>query len=175
VTPWGSASGGAGKAAWRRRLEDAVGEDPVRFLDADLVVDDDARELVLARIDGLARVDRVNAWLAAERRLGNPDDAPYREACPRQAVVQRLLKRREYLEDQGERPRDIPAALDADPRSVPDRFHPIPVGESNGGTATFVDEDGREYERVEKHGRTTVRYLEETVDDRAVADGGDRR
>jgi len=34
----GSAAGDADRAVWRRRFEDAVGEDPVRFLDVDLVV-----------------------------------------------------------------------------------------------------------------------------------------
>ncbi|MFB6189361.1 MAG: hypothetical protein ABEI57_05710 [Halapricum sp.] len=60
-------------------------------------------------------LERVNAWLAAERRLGRDDGQP------RDEIVSLLEDRRDALEEHGERP-DL---LNVDSLTeLPDRFQP---------------------------------------------------
>lgn len=103
---------------WRRALKQELGEDPARYLDHDLA-NGDGRELALARIRGLARIEVVNAWRAVERRLAHQDD---RE--PRGKILELLDEREADLQEHGERPRDIRRALADDPENVPDRYWP---------------------------------------------------
>lgn len=103
---------------WRRNLQAAIGEDPARYLDKDLV-SGEGRELALARIRGIARIEVVRAWRAAERRLAARDD---RE--PRGKILELLEERETYLQEHGERPRDLRTALEDDPEDVPDRYWP---------------------------------------------------
>lgn len=113
---------------WRRRLEERIGEDPARWLDQDLleprmqriqrreredtydevtlVVDHDVAppgEQVRALIQGMDRIERVEAWRAAERRLGRGEDGG-----PRSFVIDLLDERRAQLEEIGERPDRLP-------------------------------------------------------------------
>lgn len=89
---------------WRRRLKQEIGEDPGRFLDAELVergpnhTDQTNQRLVRARIRGIDRAEVARAWIAVERRLASEHD---RE--PRQRVLELLEDRLKYLEDHGDR------------------------------------------------------------------------
>lgn len=81
-------------AELREQIVDAVGEDPARFLDHDLVGDDDARRLAVARIEGIDRLQVLNCWKQCERAL-NRDT--------RGQVMVLLDRRRDYLMEHGER------------------------------------------------------------------------
>jgi hypothetical protein len=58
-------------------------------------------------ISGMDRIERVRAWKAVERWLGEKADPP-REACPRSWVIERLDEREATLERIGERPDRLP-------------------------------------------------------------------
>lgn len=110
---------------WRQTLVENIGEDSVRYLDRPLLQDDESdAELLLARIRGIDRIETASAFLAAERRLGNPDEPSHREECPRETIVDLLEERLAFLRTNGERPADIRAALEADDVDVPNRYWP---------------------------------------------------
>lgn len=93
-------------------LREEIGEDPAQYLDRPMFRNgpvDIPLRTAIARIQGMERIDVVNAWLMVERRL---------DRGPRDKIVELLEDRRDYLEEHGERPRDIPA-LDGPPRYTP--------------------------------------------------------
>jgi hypothetical protein len=117
---------------WRERFietaDERIGENPLRWLDHDLlesqakriqrrerpdtydevvlVVDHDVSppgEQVRALIRGMDRIERIEVWRAAERRLGRGPDGG-----PRSVVIDLLDERRAELEEIGERPDRLP-------------------------------------------------------------------
>jgi len=91
------------------QLKDDVGEDPARFLDHDLV-STEWSAIVESRINGIDRLPVLRAWLAIERRL---------DRGPRDYVIDLLDERERFLQEHGDRPRDL---RDAD--ELPDRYYP---------------------------------------------------
>jgi len=88
-------------------LRDQIGEDPARWLDWDLLVDQARAEIVRTLIDGIDSMERLRAWRAVERKLANDDHNdgarnPLEE--PRGPIMQRLDQREQWLELNGERP-----------------------------------------------------------------------
>lgn len=76
-------------------LEEQIGEDPARFLDCDLLDEDDDRlELVAARIRGIRFTKVIRAWIAVERNLGRGHDDR-----PRDLVIDLLEQREAAIED----------------------------------------------------------------------------
>jgi hypothetical protein len=139
---------GKTRAEWRRNLEAAIGEDPARYLDRSLA-SGNGRELAFARIPGIDRLEVVNAWRAAERRLATRDD---RE--PRGKLLDLLDEREAYLQEHGERPLDLRAALEDDTESVPDRYRP------SRGTFDEQDTDDEtpDYPGIRERFRELVAY-----------------
>jgi hypothetical protein len=84
-------------------LVESIGEDPARWLDADLLADDDRASMVKTLIDGIDSLQRVRAWRAVERRLAARDDRD-----PRAPIMQRLDQREEWLKLHGERVDRLP-------------------------------------------------------------------
>lgn len=75
------------------RLLDDLGEDPARWLDRDVLSDQDRAEMIKALIRGMDTLERVRAWKAVERALGRgPADGP------REGVMRLLEQREAYLE-----------------------------------------------------------------------------
>lgn len=96
---------------WSERMAEEIGENPVRFLDADV----DELDAAKAVIQGMFRLDRIAVWETAERRLGKND------GDPRDGIIDLLEERREFLLENGERP-DL---LDVDSiEDLPDRYQP---------------------------------------------------
>lgn len=120
-------------------LKDDIGEDPARFLDHELVTDEDMRRLVFARIRGIDTIAACRAWIAVERNL---------DRGPREKIIETLQARIDMLEEIGERPdrleywesRDIPekrvlidgVPADEQPDSAVDKASQI---RSDGGDA----------------------------------------
>lgn len=160
-------------AQMRRRIEARIHEDPFRYLERDLVDDSDAKQMVLGRIRGMDRLEVVHLWIAAERFLA---DRTNRE--PRQALLDRLESRLEFLQEHGERPDD----LDQPDEDLPERFR-ISVRERPAKEFFWVGEDG---DRRPWSERPTTTYTTRTddsvlfggstdeVDETALADGGER-
>jgi hypothetical protein len=92
------------------RLRSDIGEDPARFLDHELVTDQNLRELALARIRGIDEIATCRAWIAVERRL---------DRGPREAIIERLQERIETLEEIGERPDRL--TIREKPRDIPEK------------------------------------------------------
>lgn len=92
-----------GGGEWQRRrfegLKEDIGEDPARWLDWDLIRDDDRRNIALTLIDSIDRIERIRAWKAVERAL-----AVEHGREPRSRIIQRLDQREGWLELHGERP-----------------------------------------------------------------------
>lgn len=149
---------------WQAKLKQDVGENLARFLDRKISNPPPRNSMFRARLEGIDRLDVVGAWEAAERRLAREQD---RE--PRQHVMDLLNQRRKYLEEHGERPRELTTQW---PHELPDRYR--------GGRDRHVPEkhvyvitdDG---ERVPYSERPTGVSAGRSFDhDRAVAtDGGD--
>jgi hypothetical protein len=95
------------------REDPGVREDPARFLDHDLV-GTEWSEIVESRIRGIDRIRVARAWIAVERALGRGSDDG-----PRDAVIEMLEDRIAFLQEHGERPRDLRAA-----DQLPDRYYP---------------------------------------------------
>jgi len=85
-------------------LRERLGEDPARWLDAEILgtgtkhIDGRSR-MVRTRIESIDRIEVVRAWKAVERRLGRSDDGG-----PRSGIIQALDEREGVLEEIGERP-----------------------------------------------------------------------
>ena len=131
-------------AELREQIVDAIGEDPARFLDHDLVGENDARRLAVARIEGIERLQVVNCWKQCERALD-------RET--RGQVMVLLNRRRDHLLEHGER--------DDWPRAESDE-----IREWSAETV-HVDADGN---RVERSRSATAKLHEVRADG---GDGGD--
>lgn len=142
------AASGDGRARYPD-VKRAIGEDPARFLDHQLVergpahTDETMQRLVRARIRGIDRRDVAARWLAVERDL---------ERGPRRTIIDWLTDRMAELDERGDRPDRLPAG----PRRPPEAY------EQDAETPVrFVDEDGEEYQRSATHvtsrlsGRTT--------------------
>lgn len=91
------------------QLKDDVGEDPARFLDHDLV-SSEWSAIVEFRIRGIDRLPVLRAWLAIERRL---------DRGPRDYVIDLLEERERFLQEHGDRPRDLRDADDLSERYYP--------------------------------------------------------
>jgi len=82
------------------KIEEHIGENPARFLDRPLFgggKDVSSPFLIAkARIDGIDRLEVVNAWIAVER---NP-----KTRGPRDKVLSLLEDRKRFLKEHGERP-----------------------------------------------------------------------
>jgi hypothetical protein len=95
-------------------IEENIGENPAQFLDRPLIGSGPGVSspflVAKARIDGIDRLEFVNAWIAVER---NP-----RTRGPRDKVLSLLKERKRYLEENGERPHDI----DPDDETIPERY-----------------------------------------------------
>ena len=89
-------AGNCEKPEWRRRLYEEIGEDPVELLDKPAVATDDEDNLAhaRARIRGIAYLDVLRAWKAAERR---------HDRGPREQVMGWLEEREAFLEEHGDR------------------------------------------------------------------------
>lgn len=85
------------------KLREEIGEDPAQYLDVPMFRDDGVTPLrtAFSRIQGIDRIPVVNAWLAVERNLPRG---------PRDRVVAKLRERRQFLEEHGERPDELPAS-----------------------------------------------------------------
>ncbi|WP_440989267.1 hypothetical protein [Haloarchaeobius baliensis] len=118
----------------RERIVEAIGEDPARFLDHDLVGDDDARRLAVARIEGIDRLQVINCWKQCERALARDT---------REKVLALLDRRRDYLLEHGERG-DRPRR---DPETI----------EEWSAETIYLDADGNPVER----GRSATAKLHE--------------
>jgi hypothetical protein len=75
-------------------LKAELGEDPERFLDRPVSIDD---QWPMARINGIDSLAVVRAWKAIERKLGRDDGGP------REQIMQLLEDREQYLEEHGDR------------------------------------------------------------------------
>lgn len=152
------------RSDWRRRLQDKIGEDPARYLDADLLMNSDRRELARARIRGIDRIEVVGAWKAAERKLADRDDRD-----PRSKVLEWLDERKAHLQEHGERPRDLRAALADDHTDVPNHYWPS-RGAAQLDTTDDADEDAssQDYPSIRERFDTLV---DETALDTTVGDG----
>jgi hypothetical protein len=87
--------------AWQQKLKADVGENPARFLDRRIPNPPPQNSMFRARLEGIDRLAVIGAWEAAERRLASEQDRR-----PRDHVLRLLEKRREYLQEHGER--DLP-------------------------------------------------------------------
>lgn len=121
---------------------DEHGEDPARFLRADV-------SLALARISGIDDLGLANTYKAIEKR----------EFGSRSRILAAINKRIDHL-------------VERDPRLHRVRLGPRRRRESNGGEATFLDENGEPYERTEHPLSTSLLDYRESSDSEAVADGG---
>ncbi|WP_254271084.1 hypothetical protein [Haloarcula marina] len=93
------------------KLLEQVGEDPARWLDADLMGNAGRKQLVFSLINGIDSLERITVWRAVEKRLANEryaDEARNPLDQPRAAIMQRLDQREETLRLQGERPDRLP-------------------------------------------------------------------
>jgi len=124
--------------------KDEIGEDPARYLDADLVergpshTDTSRRRMVFDRIASIDRFEVIEAWLDVETSL---------DRGPRKPVIAALNERKDHLEEIGERP---------------DRLGPRRDPEPTESIAVFANERGSS---------ATAKLAEKR--DRARADGGD--
>jgi hypothetical protein len=124
-------------------LAEDLGEDPARFLDRELIergpghTNETAKALVVARIEGIDRVEVARAWRAVERALAEKHD---RE--PRQAIVKRLEERVAWLEAHGDR--DDRLGEPRDPEELHERAEEI----ATESVARWPDRDGSERSAV---------------------------
>jgi len=109
------------------RLRSDIGEDPARFLDHELVTDEDMRRLVFARIRGIDTIATCRAWVAVERNL---------DRGPREKVIETLERRLDTLEQIGERPDRL---TERDGRDIPEKRVFIGSEPADEQTASAVD------------------------------------
>lgn len=128
---------------WRQRLADDLGEDPGRFLDLPGAEQQALRRdtLVRARIEGIDRRKTLAAWRAYERRR-----AAERGAEPRDGIM-RALDAVEDALDRGGARRDADEIGDHAER----HREALANVDLDAGEATWLDEDGEEYQRNATH------------------------
>jgi hypothetical protein len=140
-------------------LKRELGEDPARFLDAELASDRSRRNMVRDRIRGIDTVEVLRAWEAVERNLANRDGRD-----PREKVLEWLDQRADVLEEIGERP-DRNVYPDEDP-------------EPTESVAVFLDENGDERESRDTYYRSSWNRdrsaSASASSDELAADGGER-
>jgi len=120
------------------KLADRLGEDPARWLDADLLSNSARKTLIFSLIDGIDTFERLEAWRAVEKRLANDryaDEARNPLSKPRAKIMQRLDQREQWLDLHGERPDRLPCG----PRRSCDCC---------GGEAAVTPEDLRERDQA---------------------------
>ena len=120
------------------------GENPARFLAAELAVDDGdgtRGELMLARIRGLETIELCGFWLAVERALANSEG---RE--PRQRVERAIRERKAHLEEYGE---GLSQA-----GMTPAERRGAAAERSAESVAVLLDEDGEEVQWSRQRGAT---------------------
>lgn len=126
-----------------------LGENPGRFLAADLRVDTGdgtSGELMLARIRGLESTELVDYWVGVERWLAMQEDRR-----PRERVLDALAERRSELEAHGEghaqtgmtpaERREAAAKYDAESDAilVDEDGEQVPWSRQSGATVEVVD------------------------------------
>jgi hypothetical protein len=79
---------------------DAIGENPARWLDRELVTSETNREWVKSLVDGIRDPERLAAWRAVEKNLGRG-----RDGGPRQRVLDWLDDRAAEIAGDGPPPR----------------------------------------------------------------------
>jgi hypothetical protein len=140
---------------WRKNLADQLGEDPGRFLelpDAERRALDPG-SLIRARVRGFRSEATIRAWIAYERRR-----ATERGTEPRDGILRVLEAAAETVD--GEPDHERIAETAAERREQ--------LGEIETEPATFVDENGDEYERT----ATYVSASSLVAPNQAVTDGG---
>jgi len=118
------------------------GENPARFLAAELAVDDGdgtSGELMLARIRGVETIELCGFWLAVERALANKEG---RE--PRERVERAIRQRKAELEANGE-------GL-AQAGMTPVERREAAAERDAESVAVLVDEDGEEVQWSRQEG-----------------------
>lgn len=171
-------------------VEDAVGEDPARFLDRELLdrsgpIDATGPLLVLSsRINGIDRLEVIGAWQGVEERLLRTPDRG------RSRVKRLTYARAEYLEEHGTREDqldqvlEIPVEDDVDEideeeiqlwRHVKDSCGSLDV-EQESGMAWFCRACGERTNRVEEvdPDEISIDDLPDAQAQLAIADGGSR-
>ena len=118
------------------------GENPARFLAAELAVDDGdgtSGELMLARIRGIVSTELIDYWLGVENWLAMHED---RE--PRDRVIDALEERKAHLEEHGE-------GL-AQAGMTPAERREAAAERDAESVAVLVDEDGEEVSWSQQRG-----------------------
>lgn len=82
-------------------VEDAIGEDPARFLDREL--DQDALAFLESRIEGIDELDVIGAWRGVEAKLVRTPDRADGQPPGRPMVRELLQRRARELETLGQR------------------------------------------------------------------------
>lgn len=101
-----------------------VGENPARWLDHDLVSDEDKRWMAQARIEGIDYMEVAASYHSVERQL---------DRGPRDRVLEWIEDRMAELEERGDR--------DERPRRDPDTIREV------SHETKLLDEDGEERDR----------------------------
>jgi hypothetical protein len=154
--------------AWQQKLKADIGENPARFLDRSIEVPPDRNSMFRARVEGIDRIEVINAWTAAERRLANEQDR-----APRQHVLDLLDDRKAVLQEHGERPQDFSTYF---PHELPERYQPhdrtVPPKEHYIVTR---DRDGEIVDRTpyhEKRSESAASKLNRLQEQLVATDGG---
>lgn len=124
-------------------VEQEIGENPARYLDADLLMDDNARELFHARLRGIHDQRVAARWLEVEHRLD-------REDCPRSAVVEKLEQRAAFLDEHGNRTHSEDPGPDRPLHAGGDPDDPPPKTPQRPGTSEFARKAARHYHYITK-------------------------
>jgi hypothetical protein len=153
------AGGTESRPEWRRRLADDLGEDPGRFLE---LPDAERRalrpdSLIRARVRGFRDVGRVRGWIAYERRRARELGTETRDGILR--VLQEAI---EVLEETEQRSWEEISEL------AEERRQQLAEVDHDSGEATFLNENGEEYERT----GTYVSASSLVAPTEAVTDGG---
>lgn len=171
-SPGGSPTSDAGQ-----KFKRLIGEDPLRYLDQDLLTSQAARDRVRARIRGMDKIETVRVWRAAELNLDDRelDELEEDEELGREKIISWLESRERYLQDMGELPDDLEATPDEE---LPQRYQPH---ERDLPEREWFWTDPLTGERLPLDERPTTRYVTQTDDSSlfggesepvAMADGG---
>lgn len=156
---------------WQQKLKEDIGENPARFLDHRLVergedhTDYTLARMVRDRITGIDRIEVVRAWKAVERRL---------DRGPRDAVLQLLDQREQFLQEHGERPDDLRTEW---PQDLPDRYDPtLRDRDLPPADVTIEKADGEVVPWSQRPTGVTVgRTVDSTSDTEVATDGGEQQ
>lgn len=176
---------------WQQRIKDDIGENPARFLDRRIPNPPAPNSMFRARVRGIDRIRVVGAWIATEKRLRrgiSEDDLPEGVTDPhavdvtelglepgRSHVLRLLRERRDYLQENGERPQDLTGSCE-----VPERFRRRTSRRVPEKHWYIVerDESGAVVDRTpyaEKRSESATAKLDRLRDSAVAADGGDSR